>query len=221
VANINVLDHLPSLTHYGPLQPKVLHARLPFEPWGELPQAERWLRDTSWMQRLNVGWVLLCEQRWPAPVDAELITTTADGFRLYRYPHTRGSAFLDDPTRPGAVRYVEMSPSSFVTRIDTWRPDIDSARDPDRPAKRRVVVSRLALPGWRAHANGEPLAVHATEDGLLAVETAGGNSARIVWSYRPPGLLAGAAISGLSVAALVYFALTRQRSRRRPSNNQK
>lgn len=219
VANLNVLDHVASLTDYGPLQPAVLHARFPFEPWGELPDARQRLRDTAWMQRLNVGWILLCEPDWPAPADARLVTTTPDGFRLYHYPHTRGPAFFDDATQPGAVRYVEQSHRSFVTHIDTWPSERERDGPADKAASVRVVASRLALPGWEARANGTPLEVGATEDALLVAGVPASGPVEVEWSYSPPGLFAGVTITVLSVVLLACCALfdrAHQRARTRP-----
>jgi hypothetical protein len=200
VANTNVLVHVPSLVDYGPLQPRACVERFGFAPWGETEQALELLADTSWMRQFNVGWVLLCEPHWPAPDGCELVTTTDGGMRLYRNPTAPGPAFLADPARRGAVRYGEHSPHHFTTRVDTWPSTTDSP-----PA--RLVVSRLALPGWRASLEGRTVEPQVAEGLLLAIDIPPGRPLVIEWTYVPPGLTDGAIISVLSVLALVTTAL--------------
>jgi uncharacterized membrane protein YfhO len=83
----------------------------------------------------------------------------------------------------------------------------------------RVVASRLAVPGWEAHANGAPLEVGATEDALLVTRVPASGPVEVEWSYSPPGLFAGVTITGLSVVLLTCCALfdrVHQRVRTRP-----
>ena len=208
VANTNVLVQVASLVDYGPLQPRRLVQRFGFAPWGETERAAELFADTSWMRWFNVGWILLCEPHWSAPAGCELTTTTPDGLRLYRNPTAPGPAFFADPTQPGAVHYTEQAPYRFVTRVDTW------PASPDGPPV-RLIVSKLALPGWRASINGRSIAPQAAEGLLLAIDVPPGEALEIEWTYTPPGLLAGAIISGLSALALALFVLLDRRAGRR------
>jgi hypothetical protein len=112
-----------------------------------------------------------------------------------------------DATQPGAVRLIEQTPQSFVTRIDTW----PSAAAPDNRQDKRhlvhVIVSRRALPGWGARADGKPLRLGATVDKRLITAVPRGVPLDVEWKYTPPGMTAGATISALLAAALIVTTL--------------
>lgn len=132
--------------------------------------------------------------------------------------HPRGRAFLADASQPGAVRYVEKTPYSFTTSVDTW-PSDPGGGGRLSPGVVRVVVARRAAPGWRAWADGERLKVGSTEDNLLVASVPEAGPVEIEWSYSPPGLHAGAAITGVSGMLLACFALLDRfdrRDRKRP-----
>lgn len=209
-ANANYLARVPALTDYGPLQPRALVRRLGFAPWGESDRAVELLMDTAWMRAFNVGWVLLCDERWPAPADCELVRTTSRGWRLYRARHPAGEAFALD-TAGGAVPQRVVWTHAGRARVPV--PD-------DLPTGARVVLSRVALPGWQAalvDGNGEPgwPRVSSAEEGtLLAVELppSAGREGHIEWRYETPGLRLGAAVSLATIVLLLCVALTGARS---------
>jgi hypothetical protein len=211
VANTNILRHIASLTDYGPLQPGCLQARFGFKPWGEAPEAARLLTDTTWMRLYNVGWILLCDQQWPAPAGCDLNTITADGWRLYRNPTAAGDALLEDPTQPGAVRVCPEGPTRLTVWVDTWPTtgpaDVATAASGPWQDWPRLVVSRLALPGWTARCDGRPMPIEQVADGLIGVRVPPGQAVEIRFNYSPPGLYLGMVISLLSALVLATFVL--------------
>lgn len=206
-ANTNLLVPLHSLTDYGPLHPKAYYQRFTFTPWGTTPRATELLHDPAWPPRFNVGWVLLCDPALPEPAECELVDAPRADWRLYRPLAEPRMAYFEDPTQSGAIHYQEVSPTAFVTRIDTWpaRRPLPTRGSETEPAPVRVVVARLKLPGWRATLAGRPIRVESTNDGLLAAAAPAGEAVEIHWRYVPPGWREGAAISALSVLALLLL----------------
>ena len=202
-ANTNMLLHLRSLSDYGPLQPRGLHSFFGFKPWGVTPHAKRLLRDTGWMRTCNVGWVLLCGPDWPAPADCDLVMTTPEGTRLYRNSAAAGMAFFENSAQPGAVHYIESGPQRFVVSLDTWPADGGGAAASDPTSWPRLVISRLAWPGWQARVDGQSVAFETADFGLLALRVPPGEPVEVEWSYFPPGLREGTTISGLTALVLL------------------
>jgi uncharacterized membrane protein YfhO len=66
----------------------------------------------------------------------------------------------------------------------------------------RLVVAESWDPGWHARLDGRPAAVERADGLLLGVDVAAGDS-RLELSYRPAGLLVGAALSLLALALLL------------------
>lgn len=213
-ANTNLLAKAPNLTDYGPLMPRVYAANFPFKPWGEAesPHADRLLADTAWMRDFDVGWVLLCEARWPAPAGGELQTTTHDGFRLFRMPPPRGRAYRRTEDAGPTVTITEDRASRMVINVES-SPSTAAAVNAPPPAN-QLIIARLALPGWRAFAGDKELAVESWR-GLLAIPMSDAGPTEIELRYAPPGLRAGAALTVLTALMLVGASLNRGRSRRR------
>jgi hypothetical protein len=209
VANTNMLRDIASLTDYGPLNPRAIAARFGFEPWGETRDAERLLADTAWMRLYNVGWVLLCDDYWPAPAGCDLAATTPEGWRLYRQSSAAGWTFFEDPAQPGAVHGVRSGPVALTIHVDSW-PTKARAEGQTHPAGTaesgpRVIVSALHLPGWTARVNGRPVPLDVVDTCLLGVRVPPGTPADIQLAYFPPGLMAGAVISLACTAVLAVF----------------
>jgi len=206
VANTNVLRGIPTLTDYGPFQPRSIVQRFNFKPWGETDDAVRLLENTRWMRWYDIGWVLVCGDL-PAPADCELVATTAEGWRLYEYPSAGGAAMFELATQPGAVRSAVASPYEFTTAFDTWPTPVASLKprevEAQHPTWPRLVVSRVALPGWTAKRGNETLASDPVDGVLMGVRVPPGEAGEVSWSYFPPGLRAGAAISALTVVVLI------------------
>lgn len=200
-ANTNIFAGVPALTDYGPLHPRALVAEFGFAPWGETERAEALLRDTGWMRRFDVGWVLLCDGALPAPEGGELAAETRAGWRLYRTPHAGGTAMFEDASVPGIVQLETNEPARIVLSVDVW---------PRRSGRthERLLLSRLALPGWRVaaiDADGAHVAPKLAESagGLLAAEIPVGRPLRVEFTYFPAGLALGAAISITTLLGLI------------------
>jgi hypothetical protein len=205
VANTDVLRQIASLTDYGPLHPRTIVERFGFEPWGETRAPERLLADTRWMRLYNVGWVLLCDEYWPAPVEGELATTTAQGWRLYEVPGAAGDAFFADAAQSGAAQCLRNSPSALTILADTWPTSAPTGRGSGSAGAAsvgpRVVIAQLFLPGWTARVNGRPAPIEPVDNCLMSVRVPAGEAAKINLVYFPPGLKVGAGISALCVVA--------------------
>lgn len=202
--NTNSLAHVFSLGDYGPLQPRNFVKFFNFRPWGVTHEAPALLQDPAWMRTFNVGWILLAHTDLPPPAGAAAYGATPAGFTLYRNPTAAGMAFFADAAQPGFVRYVPSGPASFRLTLDSW-PGADPGTDEVAPV--RVIVSRLALPGWHAAVNGEPLRVEEAYRTLLAFSLADGEAFRIDCWYFPPGLIEGIVLSGATAVLLLVFAL--------------
>jgi hypothetical protein len=185
----------------------------------------RWLSLLVVMTTLDlgvIGWTLDVPAGEPLP--SQRLATPGGEAWLARQAGSagrfggsdRGQAFFEDATQPGAVRYIEKTPHSFVTRIDTWPLDAKSGGALEKAARVRVVVSRPALPGWKARSNDHPLEVSANEDGLLVASVPAGTPLEIEWSYSPPGLYVGAGITVLTGVLLACAALYDRFARRTP-----
>lgn len=222
VANTNVLQRIPSLTDYGPLQPRPFDRAFGFKPWGEAEQAATLLDRSKWMRLANVGWVLLCDPGLPAPTGADLVRTTPRGWRLYRCPDAAGLAAFESAEHPGAVRFEWVSSRAVRVEVDPWpRGVAELERRPgqrgDEPSS-RVIVSLLSLPGWRARVNGEPAPIE-TVGPLIAVRVPSSEPAVIEADYWPPGLATGSAVSaavGFGVIAIGLAGWLRRRTDERP-----
>lgn len=211
-ANSNVLLRIPGVTDYGPLQPRVLQPLFQFAPWGVTPAAGRLLTESAWMRACNVGWVLVCDAGWPAPAEGELVRTTPAGWRLYRVPMAGGFACFEDASVAGAVHVRAETPYRWITRVDSYAPGV--LRD-----RVRVILSQVAIPGWQAWADGRPVRVGASREGLLAVEVPFGGPVEIVWAYFPPWLVPGAWITAATTIGLVTVGVGTARRRKQAATD--
>jgi hypothetical protein len=216
VANTNLLDHVPSLTDYGPLTPKRYDRAFHFKPWGEAENAAEMMADDEWMQWYDIGWLLLCEPKSIPPDGCTLETTTRAGYRLYQYPFSRGRAYFENATQPGAVRYVEKTPYSFETHVDTWAGDVGGGE-----ANPRIVIARLALPGWSARWRGGELSIEPAGGTLLSVRLPRDRPIVIQWTYWPPGLALGATITAFAVVVSGLLWMTGNGAAQQPAKSRR
>ena len=205
-ANTNILLGIESLNDYGPLQPKLMRRRFKFAAWGVSEIAEQLLRESSWMGPCNVAWILLCDPRLPAPTGCELVTSTENGFRLYHNPTVFGEAFIeqDGAVLPAAAE--RLSPQSIITHVPANR---------SGPGSRRLVLSRLAIPGWTARTGDAELPIEISHEVLMSVQVPS-QAGDVLWSYRPPLQFAGAALSITTAAALLAATLFGRKVRQSP-----
>jgi hypothetical protein len=216
-ANVNSLVRIQSLTDYGPLQPRSLQARFGFKPWGVSDNADALLRNTDWMRRFNVGWILASDPRdEPAGCDRE--EAGISDWRLYHNPSAAGMAVLEDPQLPAAISSSARSNHEFEVVVDSWpaggrkragKMDAGAGRDA------RLIVSRLALPGWSARVDSRQVEIEPLE-GLMSVRVPAGEVARVEFAYFPPGLREGLMVSGLTAVVLLVLAMPKRRG---PANS--
>jgi hypothetical protein len=222
VANTGTYRHIPTLSDYGPLQPRRFVERFGFQPWGESWQANALLADTAWCRFYNVGWILLTDPTTPAPNLATLQTHTPQGWRLYRCPAARGPVLFEDAAQPGAIRVIERTATRVVARVDTW-PSTGDLRSPETWP--RVVLSRLALPGWTARIDGRRTRITTIDDLLLGVRVPPGRAVAVEWTYTPraltPGLLTSATTAVLLLGGLVWPGLKRLRRARTAASDRR
>jgi Bacterial membrane protein YfhO len=155
----------------------------------------RW--ESPWLDRLGVRWVVA------GPAEA----APAAGWRL-AYAGADARVY----ERPTALAIVRWLPASSPVGSVAAAPAAGLAvlaQEPGRwriawrtGAPRLLVVAESWERGWSAHAGGRALPVEAVAGALLGVRL-GPGAGRVELRYRPPGLLAGAA---LSLAALVVLA---------------
>jgi uncharacterized membrane protein YfhO len=70
----------------------------------------------------------------------------------------------------------------------------------------RVVRAVADIPGWTATwraAHGSPVSLAVQRDGLVQVVNVPAGSGVVTWSYSPPGLKAGLALSLAAAAVLL------------------
>jgi hypothetical protein len=215
VANTNMLVHVRSATDYGPLQPLVYDAMFPHKPWGETVEIDPQPRldNLRWRRPLNIGWLLLCQEDLVAPAGCTLVTSTPDGYRLYRNHDAAGMAFMDDPAHPGIVTLFEHDSARFTTRVSPWPPALPAPKHATSP---RVVVSRLALPGWSAWLGDQRLKVEPALGGLMSVTLPSFETAVIEWQYTTPGLKLGASVTLMAAVGLLLLSWPR-RPRKAPA----
>ncbi len=197
-ANTNVLIGRPALTDYGPLQPVLYYETFRFAPWGSPEDAERLLGDVELMRACNVGWVLVASPQFPPPAGGELVVRTSGGLRLYRLGGSRRYAWIEG--EGSRVEVERVCNGEFRVRVAGVEPS---------GAERRLVVSHVALPGWRARrSDGTEIPIEVAHGALMAVRLAapaaaakGGHEISVTWTYETPGLRAGAVTSVFALLA--------------------
>ncbi len=207
-ANSNVLLGVRGLTDYSPLQPLAMHRFFAFTTWGVTDRAAALLQQTDWMRLCNVEWVLVCDSVLPSPVGGALELTTPQGWRLYRNELAAGFGVFVEPGVTGAIRTEEIAPYRWRMHVDTF----DGGDAPGRAI--RVSLAAAHVPGWVARVDGRVAAISSTPVGTMAVDVPAGRAVEIEWSYFPPGLWAGAALTGFSLAALGIAAVWERRAMR-------
>lgn len=103
----------------------------------------------------------------------------------------------------GRADVIEWGQNSVVVRIDATRPAL-------------LVVSQAHLPGWRASVDGRTVEVVRANGIVQGVPVPSGQH-EVILRYVPPGLPAGAAISGLSLVGLGAAALVSRRGSKEPA----
>ncbi|MBV8200650.1 MAG: YfhO family protein, partial [Acidobacteria bacterium] len=162
----------------------------------------RW--SSPWLDRLGVRWVVAGVAEGAPAAGWRLAYAGADA-RVY-----------ERPTALPLVRWAppaggELPAELAVLRREPGRWEI--AWSSARP--RLLVVAETWDRGWQARVDGQPRPVETVGGSLLGVRL-GPGAGRVELRYRPPGLLAGSAVSAAALLALAVMpaAGRRQRTRR-------
>jgi hypothetical protein len=202
-ANTNILRGIPTLSDYGPLQPRSYVYRFGMQPWGESWKPLELLADMRWSRLYNIGWVLLCEPDWPAPAGFELAQVLTVG-RLYRASAASGLVLLEQAGQSAAVQWARPGSNELRANVDTWPPqrrgEAQVSADPPR-----IVFSELALPGWSATVNGTPAPIERVDGTLLGVRLKPATATEVTFRYSPPGLAAGIAVTATTVVSVLLL----------------
>jgi hypothetical protein len=146
---------------------------------------ERW--DSPWLDRLGVRWVVAGPAE-PPPSAKWWISSVYKEGRIYERP---GALPLVrwEPGGDSSVRVVRSRPGFW--EID-WR-----AAHPGL-----LVVAETWDRGWSAESGHQAVPLQPAEGALLGLRL-GPGSGRVTLRYRPPGLIAGAALSLLGLLILI------------------
>jgi hypothetical protein len=151
----------------------------------------RW--GAPWLDRLGVRWVVGGPAE-AAPEPGWRLAWSGPEARVWERPGALPLARWEEGSG-GALRVAGRVPGRWT--ID-W----------NAPAPGLLVVAETWDRGWSARVDGRPVPVHAVDGALLGVRL-GPGAGRLDLCYRPPGLAAGAALSGLALATLLAAALRR------------
>jgi hypothetical protein len=172
----------------------------------------RW--DSPWLDRLGVRWVMAGGGE-AAP---------AAGWRLaYAGPDARVYE------RPTALPLLRWAPEPAATAVGTSATSPDEGlallrREPGRweiawrSARPRLLVAAETWErGWQARAAGGGRLPVETAAGVLLGVRLGPGAGRLELRYRPPGLVAGAAVTCAALLALAALPVLRRLPGRQPS----
>jgi hypothetical protein len=193
------------------------------------------------LDRLNVA--LLISDR-PEPHAPWPVAASGPGFVLYRNPTAMPRAYVvprvqawpDDPSVAGLLAFVPpreavvlpSDPLEGASRRQPFTPAEYASPDPDRVEVRvateapgLLVVADTWMPGWTATLDGRPAPILKgnRSQRVVVLPTPGAHT--VILRYEPPGLVAGLAITGASLAAwLAACAIHRRRAAQPRSTNE-
>jgi len=185
--------------------------------WGEADILRKGLRQSYLAEDGVVLQVVDPAPRASVVTDAQVVSGADEALTALIAPgfDTRRSVILEGRSVPVADRG---SPATADAPPIVW--------DAQGPNGARLTVTSATAgwlvlleswdPGWRATVNGEASTVERADFAFQAIRIPAGTSA-VELSYRPPEVLWGAALSGITVAAiLVVVGVDASRRRRRP-----
>ena len=207
-ANTNILAHVPTLTDYGPLQPRFVPAMLQFKPWGEAERAIELLQASDWMRAVGVQWVLLCEPDLPAP-SGTLVATLPKGYRLFRVADDVSPVVVKGLPANMRIELIDASATQSIVRV--FRTD-ETIGAVSASKKARVTIPRLAWSGWSATIGANQVPVERTSAGFISFEILPDREHSIGLAYWPPGLVSGAGVTILSMLVWIYLVFASDRS---------
>jgi hypothetical protein len=140
---------------------------------------------------------------------AEKLAFFSAGYVLATIPMPQG---LTPVARAGSVTVYRTSfawpmarlvSNDIAARAVSWEVGTSSARVViDTPKQGQVILAQQLAPGWSVTVDGEPRPPLLFEGVFRSVEVLKGRH-EVVWSYRPRFLFAGAAVTLITIIALV------------------
>ena len=217
------------IAHAADLYEKLNGLFKPPRPADLLDPLSAWARARTRqavLDRMGVA-RLVAERSNPAvpwPIVAEG-THQGRQFHLYKNPTALPRAYVvpraspapDGPSVVGLLSFVPAREAALMPADPLGPPT--GARQPFTPASFRrpapdsievevrteapglLVVAETWMPGWSALLDGRPASIHRANRAQMVVVLPKAGRHRIILRYEPPGLVAGALISGASFAA--------------------
>ncbi|MFL6246199.1 MAG: YfhO family protein [Thermoanaerobaculia bacterium] len=135
------------------------------------------------------------------------------------YPVTSAGSvhvFRNPQVYPMAAHFA---PGSLSLRRGEWELDTSAARVTiNAPSDGIVVLRQQIARGWRVTVDGKPASALAIDGIFRGVNVAKGRH-EIVWTYRPPSLYLGAAMTILTLFAMQISAFVKRRKTRATMKN--
>jgi hypothetical protein len=130
----------------------------------------------------------------------------SEGLYIYRNPEAWPMA-------------AHFSPGGKAMRHARWELDTSSARVVvNAPTDGVLVLRQQAAPGWRVTVDGVPARPLVIDGIFRGVNLAAGRH-EVVWRYRPPALIAGAAMTLVTLLALQILLFVKRHRRRQSAEN--
>jgi hypothetical protein len=144
---------------------------------------------------------------------------TEDPLPLPWYPVTSAGSvhvFRNPQAFPMAAHFA---PGSVSLRRGEWKLDTSSARVTiTAPADGTVVLRQQSARGWQVTVDGRPASALIVDGIFRGVKVSKGRH-EIVWTYRPPALYIGAAMTITTLFAMQIFAFVKRRRTRSQVKN--
>lgn len=122
-----------------------------------------------------------------------VVVSGSFGFVLVHNEERRPRAYVEPGRAPCSIHRHAPEKVELTCRVPDGAPG-------------RIVWLEGFFPGWSAQVDGRPVPIERAEELVMAVAAPPGEH-RVVFTYRTPGLRAGAAISAFTWAAWLAFAL--------------
>jgi hypothetical protein len=148
-----------------------------------------------WLDRLGVRWVMAEPGASDAPDPSWRLAYDGPDARVFE--------------RPGALPLVRWDAAQGDVRVLRREPGLWEIAWTARE-EGTLVIAETWDRGWRAETAGRPVEVRPVDGALMSLRLGPGEG-RLALRYRPPGLVAGAALSGLALAGLAAFGMADRR----------
>lgn len=209
------------LNGYSPIRPAGVAREFAFAIHGELPPevASRLLEKESGpdgiLARLGVDGIIVAKEMALDPrlaTEWELAVTTSEGRVFHRpggpLPRVRSVIAID--SRPNE-KFVAAEVSRIVKGRNRLQADVVVPAG-DKPAL--LTISRPFFNGYQAQLGDQSLKVDSYRGLFPVIEVPAGTNGRLIMVYRPPWLVWGGTVAGLSLLAMIVGAIAALVSRR-------